>query len=187
MDCREFDKLAAEYAEGLLDQELRAQMEAHRDVCPLCDELARVSESVLLALNEAPRVKAPAGFSGRVLASVALEQKRIAREQAAYRRMVQRGLALVGSLPGICSTAWYFWFGNAARLPLEQATANLESNWFGRWFEFFQASGRLMNTPVALPGFESGAPALYVGAGVMFAGTMLWLWLYQRRTVGCTI
>lgn len=187
MDCKEFDRLAAEYAEGLLAPEVKEQMDAHRAVCQLCNELALASESVFMALNEAPLIKAPAGFSNCVMAAVALEEKRIAMEQLAYNRMMKRAYTAAAALAGIFGTVWYIWFKTSMIAPLEQASANLESAYLGRWLGFLNECGRLMNTPVPLPGFDSGAPALYVGAAVMFAGTMLWLWTYQRKTAGCTI
>ncbi len=188
MDCREFDRWVAEYAEGALDPELAAHMDAHRAVCQSCDELAVMSERVLLALDETPPVKAPAGFSNRVLAAVAMEEKRLAAEQAAYFRMLKRSLTALLILAGFCGTSLYFWIGKAVSQPIENAAASLEgSSLMARCFMFLQSSGQALNKPVAVPGFDSGLPSLYVGAGIVFAGTMLWLWLYQRRAVGCSI
>ena len=94
MDYKEFEEHVANYAEGLCDERLRRRMEEKRREDPSCDQLARMHENILAALQDTPEVKAPANLSERILAAVEAEDSRIAAERKSFREYVLSSLPI---------------------------------------------------------------------------------------------
>ena len=184
MDCMEFDKYAPEYAEGLLDRTLLDELDRHRAACRECDELARVHESVLRALNEAPPVQSPVHLRHNILAAVAREEARLAAETSAYRRMLTGALSAAAAFAGIMITAWYFLFRDVSLAPLENAATDVENAWMPRSLSFLQSANEFLYRGFSVPGFDQAVPFYYLAAALGLGATMIWLAWFQKRPVG---
>lgn len=78
MECNDFEMKIPEFLDGAIDTADRRKMELHRESCPSCARMFALHEQILLALDSAEPVKAPAGLAERILAAVA-EEEAVAR------------------------------------------------------------------------------------------------------------
>ena len=72
-DCSEFEKNAAAFADGSLNQEKARLMEIHSIECRDCGNLLKTHTAVLTSLEETAPVKAPEGFELSVLKHIYAE------------------------------------------------------------------------------------------------------------------
>lgn len=184
MDCKEFDRYAPEYAEGLLEAEVRNRMDGHRATCQSCDQLARVHENMLRALNETPVLPAPAHLRHNILAAVAREEARLAEEKSAYRRMLAGALSAAAALGGILAAAWYLLFRETSLAHLERASTGVGDAPLSRLLAFLQTANEFLQHGFSLPGFEQTVPFYYLSAALGMALTLVWLAWYQGRAAG---
>ena len=98
MDFKQFEENVAAYVEGLLDEKMMRAMDAKRAECPECDNLARVHENILAALNSTEPVKAPAGLEQRILAAVEAEEAEAAALQKTKRWALVVSLSAAAAL-----------------------------------------------------------------------------------------
>ena len=61
MNCSDFEILLCDYLDGTLAPEQRRSVEAHRDACPACAELARDVVGVTAFIERAAAVEPPPG------------------------------------------------------------------------------------------------------------------------------
>jgi anti-sigma factor RsiW len=52
--CQEVVEVVSDYLEGLVDDATRAEIEAHLELCPGCDEYLRQMRTTLRALGRVP-------------------------------------------------------------------------------------------------------------------------------------
>jgi anti-sigma-K factor RskA len=131
MDYKEFEEHVADYVEGLCDERLRRRMEEKRREDPACDQLARMHENILAALQDTPEVKAPAGLSERILAAVEAEESQIAAESKSFREYVLSSLPIAACAVAALTGLFYTLKDNlyaAAQFGLGWSQAL--SNWF---------------------------------------------------------
>jgi len=132
MDYREFEEHVADYVEGLCDESLRQRMDAKRAEDPACDQLARLHENILAALQDTPEVKAPAHLSERILAAVEAEESQLAAENKSFREYVLSSLPIAASVAAAFTGLFYTFKANlygAARIGL--GWVQTFSGWFG--------------------------------------------------------
>ena len=70
MRCARVRRLAEEYGDGGLSAELRARIEEHIGGCARCARSVALARGIRETLASAPTMKAPSGFTERVMASV---------------------------------------------------------------------------------------------------------------------
>jgi anti-sigma factor RsiW len=54
IECRELVELVTDYLEGVLDPEIRTELEAHLQICPGCAEYVRQMEITLRMVGTVP-------------------------------------------------------------------------------------------------------------------------------------
>jgi len=69
MDCARVEELLSDHAEGTLDPDLRAGLEAHLPACPGCRELRAAFEEVRQALADFPDAAPTPSLVDRIVAS----------------------------------------------------------------------------------------------------------------------
>ncbi len=73
MKCSDFEKNIDAYFEGSLKAEQLNSLREHSVSCASCARLAQLYSIITVSLNNTEPVKAPEGFTGKVLASVESE------------------------------------------------------------------------------------------------------------------
>lgn len=66
MNCADFEILLADYTDGTLDAVRRQELEAHRDACPACAELARDVAGALAFMERVAEPEVPAELLTRI-------------------------------------------------------------------------------------------------------------------------
>lgn len=131
MDYKEFEEHVTDYVEGLCDESLRKRMDAKRAEDPACNQLARVHENILAALQDTPEVKAPAYLSEKILAAVETQESQLAAENKSFREYVLSSLPIAA-----CVAAAFSGFFYAIKYNLN-TLAQISLSWgqtFSGWF-----------------------------------------------------
>jgi len=116
MNYNEFEEHVAEYVEGLLDSGLRLRMEEKRSQDPACDQLARLHEDILAALQQTPELKAPAGLRERILAATAAEEALLEEESRSLKEYLLSWLPIAAAVSAACAGVLFVYRDNLARL-----------------------------------------------------------------------
>ena len=161
MDYQEFEQNVADYVEGALDDQLRERMDAARAADPACDQLARLHEQILAALDETPEVEAPAGLAEKIIAAAQVRNRLVEAERKAFKRGIWLGI--IGALAGAVTLGVFMYL-----LDLRTDAATLETavaagdSWLtsasATLYGWMEAVGKVMNYDVALPVIELSVP-----------------------------
>jgi hypothetical protein len=65
--CQDFEKLACDYFDGVLDYDVQRQFELHVDACPECAAKLADEEMALSFVRQTPRVQPPPGLVREIL------------------------------------------------------------------------------------------------------------------------
>ncbi|OGG04519.1 MAG: hypothetical protein A3F83_03760 [Candidatus Glassbacteria bacterium RIFCSPLOWO2_12_FULL_58_11] len=116
MDYNEFEEYVADYVEGFLDSGLRLRMEEKRRQDPACDQLARLHESILAALQQTPELKAPAGLRERNLAAAAAEEALLEEERKSLKEYQLSWLPISAAVSAVIAMLLVVFRDNLSRL-----------------------------------------------------------------------
>ncbi|MBN2290564.1 MAG: hypothetical protein JXQ83_14615 [Candidatus Glassbacteria bacterium] len=132
MDTRQFEKNVAAYVEGLLDEKTMLAMEVKRAECAECDNLARLHENILKALDSTEPVKAPPGLEQRILAAIEAEDA----EASALQKTRRKALAVSLSTAAVLLAGLVPFLAGALEQGAEGAAVDAAYGWAiaGSWW-----------------------------------------------------
>jgi hypothetical protein len=188
MNCWEFEQHVADYVEGGLDEKLRRRMDEARAANFACDQLACVHEQILVALEETPQVKAPAGLADRIMAEARIQEHLFAAEQRAFRRGIWLGV-VAAAVSAVALSIFLFMFDlntGAATLATVKAIGN---DWMAMvsstLFSWFKATGAAMKSSVNLPLLGNPAPVYMLVLSTIASGVFAWFREEIMAAVDC--
>jgi hypothetical protein len=74
--CSEFSEFYTDYIDGALNEEMRAEFDAHLNICPDCVKQLESFKSVITTLHELPIEPLPDDFNARLLTRLHVEKRR---------------------------------------------------------------------------------------------------------------
>ena len=86
MDRKAIEDHVTDYVEGKCNDAIQHEIDKKRQQEPDFDRLVRTHENLLSVLKTTPIAVAPNGLSEKILSAIHQKEKRIAEEQARYRR-----------------------------------------------------------------------------------------------------
>ncbi len=123
IDCAAFEDNAAAFVDGILDSEVAARMETHRENCPACARIALVHRVIAHTLNTTESVTAPSTLRELVIDEITIEQAMKARSFSLTKLGIYGTASAAAGLIAAAMTSFTAGIGNS--LPVNSLAEKL--------------------------------------------------------------
>lgn len=166
MDYKEFEQHVVDYVEGALDGEMQRRMDSARASDPACEALAQLHEQILAALEDTPKLEAPAGLTDKIMAGARMQEQLLAAERKAFRRGIRLGVA-AAAVGAAALAVLLFTYDMSTGNEWIAGISNTLYGWLG-------SAEALMQAEVELPVVNRPVPVYVLVFSAAVSGVLAW-------------